>query len=302
MKKTVTTLMAAMALMTATAQPRLTSRDVLPAPGGSEAATCQAPSPKHAMYPPLEGATYYMLSTSPEDERGNTVIGTGAATLWGNTVAVTLPADGASGEAVVRGMWDFGKNFTVSQLYDIKGTYDAEAKTLTIATPYDPTDVIGKGTRIADYNRYGVPFESVILACRIGDKPDLATGEYPINIYENLVFSVGDDMSLTPQTQWLIYSGGGDKQGIDKIFSSSVFYPLTEQATLKCWPQSVSFPLESTMAGVASTQHVLVANIGRTSCDCEYNVTGAEELGLQWAAYETISPISSVSCNVTSVS
>lgn len=298
MKKTLTALLCALTLSSGMAQVTLTSADCLRRAKGDAAPTdtAAAPAPRRALSEPLEGSNYYNMSSSPVDQYGNTDWTAGLYSYYGNAAKVELPADGASGQATITGLYDMGAKADVSTLYPIKAQYDAEAGTITIRTPYDPANLVAKGTRIADYTVGSLPYQGIILGCRIGDAPDLATGQIPIYIQDNIVFTLTDTGSFVADGSWLTYAVGDEAQGIDRIFTGTELYEQVDGAKMVCLPHEISFDGETAMVGVSQKTTFLVANIGRGWCDTQFNVTGAEELGLQVAAVPTLAPAGSGTC------
>lgn len=268
----------AMAATTATAGVTLSTSQRLARPDGATTAqTLKAP--QRAWFNPQEG-NYFRVANSLENQYGDVDTD---ATLWGgNALKLTLPADCASGEAVIERLFDFGDNYYASTTYDIVGQYDAQAKTLTIPTPFSQ-DGIKDATRIADIDYHGNTMNAVLVSCEVSNRPD-QTGQYPIYLNDNMVFDVADDGTLTAQTEMLVYCFGDTQNGIFRIYRDAELLVAGEKATIVARPATVTFT--DAMEGLKQEQKFYVANIGKTSATMEYNITGDE--GLQLAATPTI--------------
>lgn len=232
-----------------------------------------------------DATTYFVVSSAydiygtfhPEAETRN---------YSGYTLQIDMPADGASGDVTITGIYDFGQYEDVT-LTPITGKYDALTKTITIPTPFD-SKFSNKCVKAGTYTRGGNIFTGVLAACSIGNQPDMS-GQYPINVLDELVFDVAADGTLSPRTYWLIYSFGGQQNGIENIFNATIGKPITEQASILAVPSAVKFPDESVYAGTKATEPLYIVNTGRQIAKCDYAINGT---GLQLAARTDVNELS----------
>lgn len=191
------------------------------------------------------------------------------ANYSGFPIKMEMPANGASGDVTITGIYNFAGRENITYV-PVTGKYDAEASTVTIKTPFNQASV-GRGVQIGTYERGGNVFTSVMVACKIADEPDM-TGQRPITTFDELVFDVAADGSLTARTNWLIYSYGGMENGIEDILNLTVMKPITEQASLIAFPSEVVF--QEVYAGTKATEPLGIVNIGREAAECKYSISG----------------------------
>lgn len=228
-------------------------------------------------------STYFVVS-SAYDFTGK--FNPDAWNYHGYAVNVEMPADGKSGAVSITGICDL-KKYEEVKLFPVKGEYDAEAHTITIPTPFD-SNASSRCVKAATYERGGEVFTAVVAGCVVADKPDMS-GNYPINVLDELVFDVADDGTLTPRTSWLVYSFGGGKNGIENLYNFTVGKPITENANIFAIPFEVVFPDGTVYAGTKATANLYVINTGRQPGPCDYKISGA---GLQLAASKDVREMS----------
>lgn len=216
-----------------------------------------------------EAATNYLIVSSTYDFFG--VFSPDGHNYSGYPIKIEMPDNGESGEVIITGIYDFGKYDEVT-LEPIKGIYDSEAATVTIPTPFD-SKFKNKCVKAGTYERGEEIFTGVLAACKIGDTPDM-TGQYPINILDELVFDIAQDGTLTPRSSWLIYSFGGPQNGIENIFNYTVGKVIADEATLIAVPEEIIFPEDKVYAGTKATQGLNIVNIGRKLVECDYDIRG----------------------------
>lgn len=229
-------------------------------------------------------ATNYFVITSPYNEIG--VFGIDTKNYSGYPVKVEMPANGESGQVTITGIYDF-KDFSGVTLEPVKAEYDADARTVTINTPF--SGKLNGATKIGSYMRGDYLNNSVIVACEIGQSPDL-TGQYPITTKDKLVFDVAEDGTLTPRSSWLIYSFSDVQKGILDIASATEGYEISDTPKLYAYPSEVNFPQKSVHVGQKSTLPLYILNAGRSDVSCNYSITGDE--GLQLAARPQVAELS----------
>lgn len=232
-----------------------------------------------------EDATAFMVVRSAYDMFGAFKPNEDSGLRSGYPFRMVMPEGGASGEVSITGFYDFAKYADVTT-ETITGTYDAEAHTVTIATPFDSKGV-GKCLKIGTYTRGDYVFTGVLAACKVADAPDMS-GDYPINVFDELVFDVAADGTLTPRTSWLIYSFGGYQNGIENIFLETTVKPITEEANFMAVPAEANFPDNTVYAGTKASMPLYLINYGRNSADCDYDINGR---GLSLAAYKQVAGI-----------
>lgn len=220
-------------------------------------------------------ATHFQITVSPYDMYGQFAYG--SQNYGGHGLLVVMPADGASGEVAITGLHNFPGRENL-ELFPVKGQYDAEAKTITIKTPF--TGKIGGATKLATYQRGGSIYTATLVACQLADRPDM-TGQYPISTLDELVFEVGDNGELKAKGQWLIYTYSDNGNGIEDLYTSTDDYVTTEKAYYLAFPAEVRFPENDVYATIKAQQPLYVANIGRQSGVASFDVYGD---GLQLAA------------------
>lgn len=231
-------------------------------------------------------ATTYFVVSSAYDIYGKFHPEADTRNYSGYTLQIDMPADGTSGDVSITGIYDFGQYEDVT-LTPITGKYDAQAKTITIPTPFD-SKYSSKCIKAGTYTRGGNVYTGVLAACSIGSQPDIS-GQYPINVLDELVFDVAADGTLSPRTYWLIYSFGGQQNGIENIFNATIGKPITEQASILAVPSEVKFPDESVYAGTKATEPLYIVNTGRQMAKCDYTINGT---GLQLAARIDVNELS----------
>lgn len=256
----------------------LNHRDISDIP---ERAKKAEPTTKAGATDAADATTYFVVS-SAYDIYGTFHNEPEARNYSGYTLKVDMPANGASGEATITGIYDFGKYEDVT-LYSISGTYDAQASTITIPTPFD-SKYPNKCVKAGKYIRGGSTFTGVLAACSVGTQPDMS-GQYPINVLDELIFDIASDGTLTPRTSWLIYSFGGEQNGIENLFNSTIGKPITDRANILAVPDEVKFPDETVYAGTRASAPLYIVNTGRQATAPQYTVNGA---GLQLAGYPSV--------------
>lgn len=230
-------------------------------------------------------ATDYFIVSSSYDEYGAFKPEEDYRNYSGYPVKIDMPADGKSGEVTITGICNLNKYEEFSYL-PIKGEYDAEASTITIATPFD-SRTANKCLKAATYTRGENEFTAVIAGCKVGDAPDMS-GQYPINILDEIVFDVAEDGTLTARTSWLVYSFGGYGNGIENLYNVTTGKKITEEASIAVMPSDVVFPDETVYAGTQAVKIFYCVNTGRKSTVCNYEVHGK---GLQLAANPNLNPL-----------
>lgn len=228
-----------------------------------------------------EDATAFMVVEPAYDAIGKFTPG-GAGIYAGYPFRMEMPAGDASGDVTITGFYDFSKYADVTT-ETITGKYDADARTVTIATPFNQKSA-NKCLKIGTYKRGDYQFTGVLAACKIADEPDMS-GDYPINIYDELVFDVAADGTLTPRTSWLIYSFGDIQNGIENIFVQTTVKTVTEEANFMAVPAEANFPDNTVYAGTKASMPLYLMNYGRNSADCDYDINGR---GLSLAAYKQV--------------
>lgn len=239
------------------------------------------PTPQSRSADAADATTYFVVSSAydiygtfhPEPEARN---------YSGYPLRIEMPADGMSGEVTITGLYDFGKYEDVT-LTPVTGTYDAAAATITIPTPFDQR-YESKCIKVGTYTRGDNVFRGVVAACSVGSQPDMS-GQYPINVLDELVFDIAADGTLTPRSSWLIYSFGGLQNGIENLFNCTLGKPITEQASILAVPAEVKFPDGTVYAGTQAAEPLYIVNTGRKSAGCQYNVNGN---GLQLSGYPSV--------------
>lgn len=280
MKNFLLTVAALATAVVSMAQTMLNTSQTLPR--HQKAATTVAKAATESDYDETQ-ANYFRLGESLENQFGD--IDTKGHVWGGNPLKITFPADGASGKVVIQNLLDYD-DYYAKVRYDITGDYDADARTVTIETPFSNTG-IGRAVRISDISYNEDVQQLVLVSCEVSNRAD-QTGNYPIYINDELVFDVADDGTLTAQTQWLAYGFGQMSQGIFRIYNTTEIHTITEAPQIAARPATVDFPFA--MVGMEQKEQVYVANMGRTAANMEYNVTGDELL--QFAAKPLIQPVS----------
>lgn len=230
-----------------------------------------------------EAENIYMVAGSGYDQTG--AFNPKSLQYKAYPMKVELPVGGVSGQAEISGIFNFEEAEEVTQI-PFTGNYDAQARTLTIATPFDTEDR-SKCLKIATYKQWDETFTAVLGGCRISDEPDI-NGQYSISVLDELVFDVAADGSLTPRSPWVVYAFGQSSEGIVDIAVESTGRIITEEASLMALPAIVRFHDNTVYAGLEASQPVYVLNYGRTGSDCTYNITGT---GLKIAAYPSVDPL-----------
>lgn len=231
-----------------------------------------------------ETATTYFVVSSCYDITGK--FGTDTRNYSGYVLNMDMPADGKSGEVTITGICNFTEYEDVKPI-PVKGEYDAEAHTVTIPTPFDSNSA-NRCIKAATYVRGGYDFTATLAGCQVADKPDM-TGQYPINVLDELVFDVAEDGTLTPRTSWLIYTFGGIGNGIENLYNVTIGKTITDGPNVFTVPAEVVFPDETVFAGAKSTENLFVVNAGRKAASIDYDIHGT---GLQLAAAKTIAKLS----------
>ncbi len=223
---------------------------------------------------PTEATNFQIISSA----YNNGSFAPDKANYSGYPIKMELPADGASGDVTITGIYNFAGRENITWI-PVTGKYDADASTVTITTPFNQASV-GRGVKIGTYERGGNEFTSVMVACKVADEPDM-TGQRPITTFDELVFDVAEDGTLTARTSWLVYSFGGMQNGIEDILNLTVAKPITEQASLIAFPSEVVFP--EAYAGTKATEPLGIVNVGRETADCKYSISGQGlELGARY--------------------
>lgn len=203
-----------------------------------------------------------------------------------HTMNVAFPEGGVSGDVKITGIFGFEFMEGVTQI-PVTGTYDAQASTITIATPFDSKDM-SKCVQTATYYQGDEFFTAVLAGCETIDEPD-QDGRYNINVIDKLVFDVAADGTLTPRTPWVIYGFGETRNGIVDIAVYSLGKKFTEEASLMTFPSEVKFPDEQVFANTEARTPLYVLNYGNAEADCQYKISGE---GLSLGAYPTVNPLS----------
>lgn len=230
-----------------------------------------------------EGENVYMVAGFGYDQTG--AFNPKSLQYKAYPMKAELPEGGVSGQAEISGIFNLEQAEEVTQI-PFTGNYDAGAKTLTIATPFDTGDQ-SKCLKIATYKQWDEIFTAVLCGCKISDRPDM-NGQYSVSVLDELVFDVAADGTLTPRNPWVVYAFGQSSKGIVDIAVESVTRTITEEASLMALPPTVQFPDDAVYAGLEASQPVYVLNYGRTGTGCTYNITGT---GLKIAAYPSVDPM-----------
>lgn len=256
---------------------------------GKTAVTRKTPARASEFINPAEATTYFVVSsvygiTGKFEPEGRN--------YSGYALKLEMPADGKSGEVTVTGICDLN-NYEDVTYSSIKGEYDASSSTITIPTPFD-SKYVGKCVKVGSYVRGGYDFTSVLAACKVADEPDMS-GQYPINILDELVFDIAADGTLTPRSSWLIYGFSASQNGIVDLYNFTVGKPVTDDANVFALPYDVNFPENSVYVGTKAVENLYVVNAGRKVAACDYRVNGK---GLQLAAYPSVNELSFNTFNV----
>lgn len=152
----------------------------------------------------------------------------------------------------------------------IHGTYDAEAKTITVATP------AWTGEDSNDYTIYGSLYyagaecKSILLSGNFIDNPD-QWGQYPLEMVNELVFDVNDDLTLlTSRTGYGTYvytsnQWGTSGYGFLDFYKNSSISLIEDDAQLVVGTPNLHIEGINVVPGAELMRSVVIANKGKNA-------------------------------------
>lgn len=168
-------------------------------------------------------------------------------------------------EVTFDGIIDMG-NFQLTTKNEIKGQYDAEAKTITISTPeYEQGKGMDDFCVLGTMLYYGSPIYLAVFAGDFSEEPD-ETGQYVLETVDKLVFDVSEDfMTLTPRTGYGCYGftvGDNRNQGFLNFYKTARYDRRTDAPHLIASPEQIVLAGPAVTVGATIKTKIKLTNIG----------------------------------------
>lgn len=163
----------------------------------------------------------------------------------------------------------------------IHGTYDADAKTVTIQTkPFSSSDIEGI-TELGTINMWGSEAHVALVTGNFSAEPD-EWGQYALVQQEQLVFDVNDDLtSLTSRTgfggySYMVYTSGATGYGFTRHMASCEMSQIIDTPELILGPETLVIEGLNVVAGSQITRQIKLFNKGRNATNVTCTSTSDE--------------------------